>query len=69
MTRGSRTRSPDSGPGYCVSMGEALRGGAVPSVENLAEALAVSPSTIRRDLAFLRAQGHVIHTRGQRRAG
>jgi DeoR/GlpR family transcriptional regulator of sugar metabolism len=50
-------------------MGEAQRGGAVPSVENLAEALDVSPSTIRRDLAFLRAQGHVIDTRGQRRAG
>jgi DNA-binding transcriptional ArsR family regulator len=50
-------------------MGEAVRGGAVPSVENLAEALTVSPSTIRRDLAFLREQGHAIDTRGQRRAG
>jgi len=39
---------------------------AAPTVADLAAALDVSPRTIKRDLAALRAQGHEAHTRGTR---
>ena len=48
-------------------LAEATAAGAAPSMEDLAEALAVSDSTIRRDLSALRDQGHEIVTRGQRK--
>jgi DNA-binding transcriptional ArsR family regulator len=48
-------------------LAEAKTAGAVPSMEDLAAALAVSDSTIRRDLSALRDQGHEITTRGQRK--
>jgi DNA-binding SARP family transcriptional activator/predicted ATPase/biotin operon repressor len=48
-------------------LAEADTAGAAPSMEDLAEALAVSDSTIRRDLSALRDQGHEIVTRGQRK--
>lgn len=41
--------------------------GAVPSIDHLADALGVSGSTVRRDLAALRQTGHRVRTRGQRR--
>jgi biotin operon repressor len=41
--------------------------GAVPSSEHLAQALAVSASTVRRDLAELRRAGYDATSRGQRR--
>jgi DNA-binding transcriptional ArsR family regulator len=41
--------------------------GAVPSIEHVASALDVSDSTVRRDLSALRAAGHQVTTRGQRR--
>jgi biotin operon repressor len=40
--------------------------GAVPSIDQLAEALDVSESTVRRDLTALRQAGHLVTTRGQR---
>jgi DNA-binding SARP family transcriptional activator/DNA-binding transcriptional ArsR family regulator len=46
---------------------EADHFGVVPSTEHLAQALAVSSSTVRRDLTVLRAEGHQATTRGQRR--
>lgn len=45
---------------------EADTAGATPSTEHLAEALGVSATTIRRDLAALRASGHQVQSRGQR---
>jgi DNA-binding SARP family transcriptional activator/DNA-binding transcriptional ArsR family regulator len=45
---------------------EAGDGGAVPSIDHLAEALGVSDSTVRRDLTALRQVGHRVTTRGQR---
>ncbi|HEX6287023.1 MAG TPA: BTAD domain-containing putative transcriptional regulator [Acidimicrobiia bacterium] len=39
---------------------------ASPSVEDLARALGVSASTVRRDIAQLRRSGHDVRTRGQR---
>lgn len=48
---------------------EARSAGAVPSIDHLADALSVSPSTIRRDLKALRAQGITAQTRGQLSAG
>jgi tetratricopeptide (TPR) repeat protein len=39
---------------------------AAPRVHDLARALGVSPKTIKRDLAALRSQGAVVHTRGSR---
>ena len=41
--------------------------GASPTVDDLAAALAVSQATLKRDLATLRREGHVIRTRGSRR--
>ncbi|HEU4319785.1 MAG TPA: AAA family ATPase [Acidimicrobiia bacterium] len=40
--------------------------GAAATVDHIAEALGVSPTTVRRDLAALRADGHQVTTRGQR---
>lgn len=37
-----------------------------PTVADLAGGLDVSPRTVRADLAALRRQGHVVHTRGRR---
>ena len=48
-------------------LAEAKTAGAAPSMADLAEALAVSDSTVRRDLSALRDQGHEIVTRGQRK--
>jgi DNA-binding transcriptional ArsR family regulator len=48
-------------------LAEAGDQGAVPSIEQVAAALDVSDSTVRRDLAVLRESGHPITTRGQRR--
>lgn len=48
---------------------EAAGSGAEPSMEHLAGALSVSPSTIRRDLDALRASGHSLSTRGRRKTG
>jgi DNA-binding SARP family transcriptional activator/biotin operon repressor len=50
-------------------LNEAEAEGASPTTEHLATALSVSSSTIRRDLDSLRASGHSLHTRGQRRTG
>ncbi|HEX6221277.1 MAG TPA: AAA family ATPase, partial [Acidimicrobiia bacterium] len=47
---------------------EASAHDAAPSVEDLAEALDVSASTVRRDLANLRDAGCELRTRGQRKA-
>jgi DNA-binding SARP family transcriptional activator/predicted ATPase len=41
--------------------------GAAPSIDDLANALAVSDSTVRRDLSALRKAGHRVITRGQRK--
>jgi biotin operon repressor len=41
--------------------------GAATSIDDLAGALSVSDSTVRRDLSALRKQGHQIVTRGQRK--
>jgi len=46
---------------------EANEQGAAPRVHDLARALDVSPKTIKRDLAALRAAGHNARTRGSRR--
>lgn len=43
---------------------EAANQGAAPTIAHLAEAVAVSPGTIKRDLAALRRDGHNVHTRG-----
>jgi DNA-binding SARP family transcriptional activator len=45
---------------------QAAEQGAAPTVDDLAEALQVSPPTIKRDLAALRRVGHSAHTRGSR---
>jgi tetratricopeptide (TPR) repeat protein len=45
---------------------EAARQEAMPRVQDLAAALVVSPKTIKRDLAALRAAGHEVRTRGSR---
>ncbi len=45
---------------------EAKAQGAAPTVEHLAQALNVSPATIKRDLAALRRAGHSTPTRGNR---
>jgi DNA-binding SARP family transcriptional activator/biotin operon repressor len=50
-------------------LAEAEESGAAPTTEHLANALSVSSSTIRRDLHALRADGHSLRTRGQRRTG
>ena len=42
--------------------------GASPTVDDLAHAVGVSDSTVRRDLAHLRRAGHDVRTRGQRQA-
>jgi hypothetical protein len=47
-------------------MSEAAAQGASPTIPDLAKALGTSVSTTRRDLAFLRSQGHKIATRGNR---
>lgn len=44
---------------------EALAQGGVLSQEDLARALSVEPRTIRRDIQALKAEGHLIPTRGQ----
>jgi DNA-binding transcriptional ArsR family regulator len=41
--------------------------GAVPAIEQVAAALEVSDSTVRRDLAALREEGHMVTSRGQRK--
>jgi DNA-binding transcriptional ArsR family regulator len=46
---------------------EAEAQGAAPTVIALAEALDISPKTIKRDLAALRKEGYEILTRGSRR--
>jgi DNA-binding SARP family transcriptional activator len=46
---------------------EAHAAGAMPSTFDLANALAVSAPTVRRDLRALREAGHEVTTRGQRR--
>jgi len=48
-------------------LGEAEAFGASPTVEDLADVLGVSDSTVRRDLAHLRQVGRDVRTRGQRR--
>jgi biotin operon repressor len=48
-------------------LAEAESSGATPTTEHLARALAVSASTVRRDLKTLREQGHHATTRGQKR--
>jgi DNA-binding SARP family transcriptional activator/tetratricopeptide (TPR) repeat protein len=45
---------------------EAAEQGAAPRVKDLAQVLSVSTKTIHRDLAFLRAHGHPVRTRGAR---
>jgi len=45
---------------------QAAEQSAAPTVEALADALDVSPRTIKRDLAALRATGHPVPTRGAR---
>jgi tetratricopeptide (TPR) repeat protein len=47
-------------------LGQAEAQGAAPTLGDLATALEVSPSTIKRDLAELRKQGHTVQTRGRR---
>ena len=47
-------------------LSEADAQNAAPRVHDLARALGVSPKTIKRDLAALRSQGAVVHTRGSR---
>lgn len=44
---------------------EALEQGGVLTQEDLARALGVEARTIRRDVQSLKAEGHLIHTRGQ----
>jgi DNA-binding Lrp family transcriptional regulator len=44
---------------------EALEQGRVLTQEDLARALGVEARTIRRDVQSLKAEGHLIHTRGQ----
>lgn len=44
---------------------EALEQGGVLTQEDLARALGVEARTIRRDVQRLKAEGHLIHTRGQ----
>ena len=44
-------------------MTEAEKQGAVPSIDQLAETLNVSPSTVERDLVALRSAGHHVITR------
>ena len=46
---------------------EASEQNAAPRVTDLARALDVTPRTIKRDLAALRAAGHDVHTRGSRK--
>ena len=48
-------------------LAEAESAGTSPTTEHLADALGVSPSTVRRDLTALRDGGHAASTRGQRR--
>ncbi|MBW3667519.1 MAG: DUF1670 domain-containing protein, partial [Actinobacteria bacterium] len=48
-------------------LGEAEQAGASPSIDQLAEVLGVSGSTVRRDLDALRRSGHRVITRGRRR--
>jgi DNA-binding Lrp family transcriptional regulator len=45
--------------------GEALEQGGVLTQEDLARVLGVEARTIRRDVQSLKAEGHLIHTRGQ----
>ncbi|HEY64617.1 MAG TPA: tetratricopeptide repeat protein, partial [Caldilineae bacterium] len=45
---------------------EAAEQGAIPTVDDLATILEVSPKTIKRDLAALRQAGHDVRTRGTR---
>jgi len=45
---------------------EARAEGALPSDRDLAEALGVSPRTLRRDMVSLAAAGHVLATRGRK---
>jgi len=44
---------------------EALDQGGAPTIEDLAKALAVTPRTIKRDLAVLQSKGFLIKTRGK----
>ncbi len=50
-------------------LSEAKEQGAAPTVGDLALALSVSQSTIKRDLAALRQSGHRVNTRGSRTSG
>jgi DNA-binding transcriptional ArsR family regulator len=50
-------------------LNEAKEQGAAPTVDDLAMALSVSQSTIKRDLAILRQSGHSADTRGSRTSG
>lgn len=46
---------------------EAAAAGAAPTVSDLAGALAVSGSTVRREIEALRRDGYEVNTRGRRR--
>ena len=50
----------------CRLLGEASQQGAAPTVDDLATALDVSRTTLKRDLAALRQAGYEVRTRGSK---